>query len=34
MATLKPMLELAKVFVEAGVRFERPIPNHETLWTL
>ena len=33
MATLQPMLDLAKIFVEAGVRFERPITNHETLWT-
>lgn len=34
MATLQPMLDLAKIFVEAGVRFERPITNHETLWTM
>ena len=34
MATLKPILDLAKIFVEAGVRFERPITNHETLWTM
>jgi len=34
MATLKPMLDLAKIFVETGVRFERPITNHETLWTM
>jgi len=34
MASLKAMLDLAKVFVEAGVRFERPITNHETIWTL
>jgi hypothetical protein len=34
MASLRAMLDLAKIFVEAGVRFERPITNHETLWTL
>jgi hypothetical protein len=34
MASLQAMLDLAKVFVEAGVRFERPITNHETLWIL
>ena len=34
MATLRAMLDLAKTFTEAGVRFERPITNHETLWTL
>jgi hypothetical protein len=34
MASLQPMLDLAKLFVEAGVRFERPITNHETLWTM
>jgi hypothetical protein len=34
MASLQPMLDLATIFVEAGVRFERPITNHETLWTL
>ncbi len=34
MATLKAMLDLAKTFVEIGVRFERPITNHEVLWTL
>jgi hypothetical protein len=33
MATLQAMLDLAKTFVEASVRFERPITNHETLWT-
>ena len=32
--TLQAMLDLAKVFTEAGIRFERPITNHETLWTL
>jgi hypothetical protein len=34
MASLQPMLDLAKTFVDAGVRFERPITNHETLWTI
>lgn len=34
MASLQAMLDLAKVFVEAGVKFERPITNHETLWTM
>jgi len=34
MATLRAMLDLAKIFVDAGVRFERPITNHETLWTM
>lgn len=33
MATLQPMLDLAKTFVDVGVRFERPITNHETLWS-
>ena len=31
MATLQPMLNLAKIFVDAGVRFERPIINYEIL---
>jgi hypothetical protein len=34
MATLQPMLNLAKIFVDAGVRFERPITNHEILWAM
>jgi hypothetical protein len=34
MATLQPMLDLAKIFVDTGVRFERPITNHEILWTM
>ena len=34
MAALQPMLSLAKIFINAGVRFERPITNHEILWTL
>ena len=29
MATLQPMLSLAKIFINAGLRFERPITNHE-----
>jgi hypothetical protein len=32
--SLQAMLDLAKVFSDAGVRFERPITNHETLWTM
>ena len=34
MDSLQPMLDLAKIFVDAGVHFERPITNHETLWTM
>jgi hypothetical protein len=34
MASLRAMQDLAKVFIDIGVRFERPITNHETLWTL
>jgi len=34
MASLKAMQDQAKIFTDAGVRFERPITNHETLWTL
>ncbi|AKU16602.1 hypothetical protein [Luteipulveratus mongoliensis] len=34
MDSLKAMLELARTFVDAGVQFERPITNHETLWTV
>ncbi len=34
MATLQPMLDLAKIFIDAGVRFERPITNHEIVWTM
>jgi quinol monooxygenase YgiN len=34
MASLQAMLDLAGVFVKAGVRFERPITNHKTLWTI
>jgi hypothetical protein len=32
--SLQAMLDLAQTFVAAGVRFERPITNHETLWAL
>jgi len=32
--TLQAMLDLAQSFTTAGVRFERPVTNHETLWTL
>ena len=32
MDTLQAMLDLRPPFVAAGVRFERPITNHETLW--
>jgi hypothetical protein len=34
MTSLRAMLDLAKIFVEAGVHFERPITNHETLWAM
>ena len=34
MATFQPMLDLAKTFVELGVRFQRPILNLTTLWEL
>ena len=34
MDSLQAMLDLAKIFVDAGVHFERPITNHETLWTM
>jgi hypothetical protein len=30
--TLQAMLDLAQSFMAAGVQFERPITNHETLW--
>lgn len=32
--SLQAMLDLAHDFVAAGVRFERPITNHETLWVM
>ena len=34
MASLKAMQDQAKIFTNAGVRFDRPITNHETLWVL
>ena len=34
MTTFQPMLDLAKTFVELGVRFQRPILNLTTLWEL
>ena len=34
MASLREMLDLAGTFAELGVQFDRPITNHETLWTL
>jgi hypothetical protein len=34
MASLKAMSDLAAVFIEAGVAFERPITNHQVLWTI
>ena len=34
MASLQAMLDLATIFVNAGVHFERPITNYETLWTI
>jgi quinol monooxygenase YgiN len=34
MASLPAMLALAKSFTETGVSFERPITNHETLWSI
>ena len=34
MQTLTPMLALAEDFTRAGVRFDRPIINYETLWAV
>ena len=34
MQTLAPMLALAEDFTREGVRFERPIINYETLWSV
>jgi len=34
MDSFQPMLDLAKEFVVMGVRFERPILNFESLWTI
>jgi hypothetical protein len=34
METLQPMRDLAGEFIAAGVTFERPIANYETLWNI
>lgn len=34
METLQPMRDLASEFIAAGVTFERPINNYETLWKI
>jgi quinol monooxygenase YgiN len=34
MESLAPMQALAVEFIAAGVRFERPIVNYETLWKI
>jgi hypothetical protein len=34
MASLPEMLALARTFTGMGVRFETPITNHETLWSI
>jgi quinol monooxygenase YgiN len=34
MQTLGPMLALAEELTREGVRFERPIINYETLWSI
>lgn len=34
METLQPMRDLAGEFIAAGVTFERPINNYETLWRI
>jgi hypothetical protein len=34
MASPPAMLALARAFAEIGVRFETPITNHETLWSI
>jgi hypothetical protein len=34
MASFQPMLDLAAEFVALGVRFQRPILNCDTLWSL
>jgi hypothetical protein len=34
MTKLQAMLDLAKDFIDAGVKFERPVTNHQTLWNL
>jgi hypothetical protein len=32
--TFQPMLDLGKVFVSKGARFERPIMNYTSLWEI
>ncbi len=34
MASFQPMLDLAGAFIALGVRFQRPILNFETLWSI
>ncbi len=34
MASMKEMADLASVFMDAGVIFDRPITNHTVLWSL
>jgi hypothetical protein len=34
MESFQPMLDLAREFINMGVRFERPILNFEPLWTI
>ena len=34
MASFPPMLDLAGEFIALGVRFQRPILNFETLWSI
>ncbi|MEJ6396146.1 hypothetical protein V8J82_23020 [Gymnodinialimonas sp. 2305UL16-5] len=34
MANLRAMTDLAKAFVDAVVQFERPITNHQVLWSI
>jgi hypothetical protein len=32
--TFAPMLELATVFTQLGVNFERPITHYDTVWEI
>jgi hypothetical protein len=34
MDSLQAMRDLARIFSDAGVHFETPITNHETLWVM
>jgi hypothetical protein len=34
MERFQPMLDLARLFIEMGVRFDRPIFNFEPVWTI